>query len=163
MTGTGAAPAAAPSRVIVGPLSTQGGFQYWYLVCLPDCMIAVPQSIGAFFALGLSNSLGRAPGPVSVVVKYLLQPHAIKFRQGIEATLQNAPALRLRGKPNVVYPTTQLKAISYTQKKGAPLVASDLVLETTAGKRHRYGIVPADFEKVSRQLKQMYPAHLRQS
>jgi hypothetical protein len=60
---------------------------------------------------------------------------------------------RLRGKPNVVFPTTQLKAISYTLKKGAPLFASNLILETKTGNKQRYGVVPADFEKVSSQLK----------
>jgi hypothetical protein len=149
--------AAAPTRVLVGPLSTQGGFQYWYMVCFPDCMVAVPQGIGAFFALGISNSVGRAVGPIGVLVKYLLQPRALAFRQRIEATLQSTPSLRLRGKPNVVFPTTQLKAISYTLKKGAPLFASDLILETKTGNKQRYGVVPADFEKVASQLKQMYP------
>jgi hypothetical protein len=90
-----------------------------------------------------------------------LQPHALAFRQRIEATLQSTSSLRLRDKPNVVYPTTQLKAISYTLKKGAPLIASDLILETTTGNKQRYGVVPADFEKVSSQLKQMYPTHLK--
>jgi len=35
---------------------------------------------------------------------------------------------------------------------------SDLVLETKTGSKQRYGIIPADFEKVRSPLKQMYPA-----
>jgi hypothetical protein len=157
MPNTGVAPAAAPTRVIVGPLSTQSGFQYWYLVCFPDCMMAVQQNIGAFFALGMSNSLGRVFGPVGILVKYLVQPYANAFRQRIEANLQSTPGARLCHKPNVVYQTTQLKAITFKLKKGAPLISSDLILETTTGRKQRYGIVPADFEKVYSQLKQLYP------
>ena len=44
MASTGVAPASAPGRVIAGPLSTQGGFQFWYLACFPDCIVAVQQS-----------------------------------------------------------------------------------------------------------------------
>src|ERR1700737_351794 len=99
MPSSGVAPAAVPTRVIVGPLSTQSGFQYWYLACFPDCVVAVQQSIGAFFALGMSNSLGRVFGPVGVLVKHLVQPHAHAFRQRIETTLQGAPSASLRGKP----------------------------------------------------------------
>jgi hypothetical protein len=130
------------------------------LACFPDCVVAVQQSIGAFFALGMSNSLGRTFGPVGILVKYLLQPHAQAFRQRIEATLQNTPSARLRSKPNVVYQTTQLKAITFKLKKGAPLILSDLILETTTGSKQRYGVVPADFEKVHFQLKQMYPTQV---
>ena len=73
---------------------------------------------------------------------------------------RSTPSARLRVKRNVVYQTTQLKAITYKLKNGAPLILSDLVLETKTGSRQRYGIVPADFDKVYPQLKQMYPTQV---
>ena len=158
MASTGAATGLAPTRLIVGPLSTQGGFQYWYLACFPDCVVAVQQSIGAFFVLGMSNSAGGACGLIGIVIKSLLQPRAQAFRQRIEAALQSTSSARLQVKPNVVYQTKQLKAIAYKLKSGAPLILSDLVLETKTGSKQRYGIIPADFEKVRSPLKQMYPA-----
>jgi len=158
MASTGVAPATAPARVIVGPLSTQAGFQFWYLACFPDCIVAVQQSMAAFFMLGMSNDRSRgAFGLLGLLVNHLLKPRAQAFRQRIEATLRSTPSARLRGKPNVVYQTTQLTAIHYKLKRGAPFVTSDLVLETKAGRKQRYGIFPPDFEKVYPQLKQMYP------
>ena len=157
MANSGAALAPTPARIIVGPVSTQAGFQYWYLACFPDCVIAVQQSIAAFFALGMSHSGRGAVSPVNFLVQRLLQPSAQAFRQRIESALQSTPRERLLAKPNVVYPATQLKAMLYQNKKGAPLILSDLVLETNTGSRQRYGIVPADFERVYLQLKGMYP------
>lgn len=159
MTSTGVAPASAPTRVIVGPLSTQAGFPYWYLACFPDCVVAVQQSIGAFFVLGMSDSAGRAFGLVGILSNTCCR-RAQAFRQRIEAALQSTPSSRLRVKPNVVYQTTQLKAITYKLKRAPPLILSDLVVETKTGSRQRYGIVPADFEKVYPQLKQMYPTQV---
>jgi hypothetical protein len=158
MASTGAATGVAPTRVIVGPLSTQGGFQYWYLACFPDCVVAVQQSIGAFFVLGMSHSAGSAFGLIGILIKSLVQPRARAFRQRIEAALQSTSSARLKVKPNVVYQTNQLKAMTYKLKNGAPLILSDLVLETKTGSKQRYGIIPEDFEKVRPQLKQMYPS-----
>jgi hypothetical protein len=58
MANIGVAPALAPNRIVLGPLSTQGGFQYWYLACFPDCVVALRQGIGAFFVLGMANDDG---------------------------------------------------------------------------------------------------------
>ena len=160
MANSGAALAPAPARIIVGPVSTKAGFQYWYLACFPECVVAVQQSIAAFFALGMSHSSRGAASPISFLVQRLVQPSTQAFRQRIESALQSTPKERLLAKPNVVYPATQLKAMIHQKKKGAPLILSDLVLETTAGSRQRYGINSADFEKVSSQLNQMYPAKL---
>jgi hypothetical protein len=96
MASTGAATGLAPTRLIVGPLSTPGGFQYWYLACFPDCVVAVQQSIGAFFVLGMSNSAGGAFGLIGIVIKSLLQPRAQAFRQRIEAALQSTSSARLQ-------------------------------------------------------------------
>jgi hypothetical protein len=155
MASTGAAP--APARVIVGPLVTQAGFQYWYLACLPDCIVAVRQGIGAFFALGLSHNIAHAFGLLGALVKHLLQPRAQSFRQQIEARLQSVSAAQLRTKPNIVFPVSQLRSITYKAKKGAPLFMSDFALEAMTGRKTTYGIAPADFEKIISQLKQMYP------
>lgn len=155
MPGTAAAP--APAQVIVGPVITQGGFQYWYLACFPDCIIAVRQGIGAFFILGISNSSTHLFGLLGVLLNYVLQPKARAFRERTEFALKTTPIARLRTKPNLVHEVGKLRAITYTRKKGAPLVLSDLVVESLSGTKTKYGINPADFEKVSAQLKQMYP------
>lgn len=149
--------ASAPSRIVVGPLVTQGGFQYWYLACFPDCVVAVQQGIGAFFALGLSNSMGSAFGLLGGLVQVALRPRAQAFRQRIEFALRNTPTTRLRMKPNVVYQTSELMAITYKQKKGAPLILSDLTLELANGVKKRFGVAPVDIEKSLAQIKQMYP------
>src|SRR5882672_10176114 len=115
MANIGVAPALAPNRIVLGPLSTQGGFQYWYLACFPDCIVALRQGIGAFFVLGMSNDDGvsypASFGLVGVLVNHLLKPQARAYRQRMEAMVQNSPTSRLRTKPKVVYEVTQLKAI----------------------------------------------------
>jgi len=157
MPSAGAAPATTPAKVVVGPLTTQGGFQYWYLACFPDCIIAVRQGIGAFFALGLSSSAGHAFGLLGALINYLAQKKAKVFRERTEATLKSTPSTRLCSKPNVVFRASELQVISYKFKKGAPLILSDLTVETTTGSKQRYGINPVDFEKIQAQLQQMYP------
>jgi hypothetical protein len=120
-------------------------------------VVAVQQGIGAFFMLGMSDPIGLAYSPVGILAKYLLQPRAQAYRQKTEATLQKAQIARFRAKPNVVFQTPKLKAITFKFKKGAPVVSSDLVVETKTGSKQRYGINPADFEKVYPQLQQLYP------
>jgi hypothetical protein len=158
MANSGTALAATPARIIVGPVSTQAGFQYWYLACFPDYLIAVRQSMAAFFALAMSHSGRDSVSPITFLVQRSSQPSAQAMRQRIETALQSTPKERLLGKPNVVYRATQLKAIVHKSKKGAPLFLSDLMLETTLGSRQRYGIASVDFEKIYSQLKEMYPA-----
>jgi len=157
MASLGTAPALKLTRIIVGPLVTQGGFQYWYLACFPDHMVAVRQGMSAFFALGLSNSMGRVFGLVGALVHHFLQPRSQAVRERIEATLQSTSSVRLSVKDNVVFQAVQLKVITYKLKKGAPAILSDLVLETKTGSKQRYGINPTDFDKIRLQLKQMYP------
>jgi hypothetical protein len=151
------ATAPAPAQVVVGPVLTQGGFQYWYLVCFSDSIVAVRQSIGAFFMLGLCGGATHQFGLLGVLMNHLVQPKAEAFRQRTEFALKTAPVARLRTKSNLIYEVGKLRAISYKQKKGAPLILSDLILETMEGKKMKYGINPAAFEKASAQLKQMYP------
>jgi hypothetical protein len=161
MTGFGVAPApvTTPSRAILGPLSTQSGFQYWYLACFPDCIVAVRQSMGAFFMFGLAN--GAAPsmfGLLGVLINHLVRGKVQSFRQRIEATLASTPTSRLRMKPNVVYQTMQLKSITFKPvKNGGGLILPDVILETQDGRKQKYGMQPADFDKAWTQLRQMYP------
>jgi hypothetical protein len=88
MANTGVATALAPTRLVLGPVSTQSGLQYWYLACLPDCIVAVRQGIGAFFVLGMSNDDGVTYpalfGLVGVLVSHLLKPKALAYRQRME-------------------------------------------------------------------------------
>jgi hypothetical protein len=130
MANIGVAPALAPTRILLGPLSTQSGFQYWYLACFPDCIVALRQCIGAFFVLGMANDDGVSYpalfGLAGVLVNHLLKPKARAYRLHVEAMLQSSPTSRLRTKPNVVYEVTQLKAIECKTKKGAPLILWNL-------------------------------------
>lgn len=157
----GVAPALAPTRILLGPLSTQSGFQYWYLACFPDCIVAVRQGIGAFFVLGMANDDGvtypHLFGMAGILVNHLLKPKARTYRLRTEAMLQSSPTSQLRTKPNVVYEVMQLKAIQCKAKKGAPLILSELVLETKSGSKQKFGVRPAAFKKACEQLKQMYP------
>jgi hypothetical protein len=161
MANIGVAPALAPNRILLGPLSTQGGFQYWYLACFPDCMVALRQGIGAFFVLGMLNDDGVSYpalfGLVGVLINHLLKPKARAYRQRMEAMVENSPTSRLRTKPNVVYEVTQLKAIQCKARKGAPLILSELILETKSGSKQKFGVRPAEFKKACEHLKQLYP------
>ena len=158
MANSEAAPASTPARIIVGPVSTQAGLQYWYLACFPDYVIAVQQSMAAFFVLGMSHAGRDSVTPISYLAQRFLQPRTQSYRRRIENTLRTAPRERLMRKPNVVYPATQLKAIVHARKNGEPLFLSDLIFETTNGDRQRYGIVSADFERIYPQLEEMYPS-----
>jgi hypothetical protein len=161
MANSGVATALAPTRLVLGPLSTQGGFQYWYLACFPDCIVAVRQGIGAFFLLGMSNDDGVTYpalfGLVGVLINYLVKPKARAYRLRMEAMVQSTPTSRLRTKPNVAYDVRQLKAIICKAKKGAPLILSELILETKSGSKQKFGVRPAEFIRACELLEQMYP------
>jgi hypothetical protein len=162
MANIGAAPALAPTRFVLGPLSTQGGFQYWYLACFPDCIVAVRQGIGAFFVLGMANDDGVTYpalfGLTGVLINHLLKPKARAYRLRMEAMLQSTQTSQLRAKPNVVYEVSQLKVINCKAKKGAPLILSELILETRRGTKQKFGVRPDEFKKACEYLRQMYPA-----
>ncbi len=161
MANIGVAPAVTPTRVVIGPLSTQSGFQYWYLACFSDCIVALRQGIGAFFILGMSNDDGVSQpalfGLAGVLVNHLLKPKALAYRQRMESMVQSTPSSRLRTNPNVAYEITQLKAITCKLKKGAPLILSELIFETKSGSKQKFGVRPAEFKKACEHLKQMYP------
>jgi hypothetical protein len=164
MASTGTAPAAVPTRAVVGPLFTQAGFQYWYLACFPDCVVAVRQGIWDGLMLAMSGT-GKAPMPVYFgllggLVMQLMKGSGNKVRQRAEAALQNIPTSRLRLKPNLVYQTMQLRSISFKRSKFAvpgSLITPDIIVETKSGGKQKYGIQPLDFDKACAQLKQMYP------
>ena len=119
------------------------------------------KGIGAFFVLGMSNDDGVSYpslfGLVGVLVNHLLKPKARAYRLRMEAMAQSSPTSRLRTKPNVVYEVTQLKAIECKAKKGAPLILSELILETKSGSKQKFGVRPTEFKKACEHLKQMYP------
>jgi hypothetical protein len=159
------APAPVPTRAIVGPVLTQAGFQYWYLACFPDCVVAVRQGIWDGLMLAMSGTgTPKVPalyaGALGVLVMHLLKGRGQKVRQRAEMTLQSTPTSRLRLKPNVVYQTMQLRSISFKRSKFAvpgSIVTSDVIFETKSGGKQKYGVQPLDFDKSCEQLKQMYP------
>jgi hypothetical protein len=161
MVNIGAAPKLASTGVVIGPIFTQGGFQYWYLACFPDCIVALRQGIGAVFVLGMANDDGVTMrglfGLAGILVNHFFIPKARAYRLRVEAVLRNTPTSRLRSKPNVVYEVTELRAIKCVAKKGAPLILPELILETKNGSKQLFGVRPAEFKRACEYLKQMYP------
>jgi hypothetical protein len=160
MPSTGFAPAPLPEREIVGPCLTSGGFQYFYLVCFSDCVIAVPLGIWT----GLMVALSRSAGPPVLGLLWALlialgAKRGQKLQKQTESDLARTPSARLRAKPNTVYLKSQLRSITLKHSKFAvpgSLLTPDIILETQSRKK-KFGIHPADFAKASEQLKQMYP------
>jgi hypothetical protein len=160
MANTGVAPATAPSRAIVGPCVTSLGFQYWYLACLPEAIVAVPQGIWTGLMLAMSNSVAPRLGLVQALVVMLASKRGQTLRASIEPMLQNMPDSRLRSKPNTVILTNQLRSITFKRSKFAAagaLITPDIILETRNGKKQTYGIQNPDFDRACEQLLQMYP------
>jgi len=156
-----AIPASTPSPAIelVGPVSTQGGFQYWYLVCMADTIVAVRQGIAAFFMFGLSN--GAIPpvfGLIGGLLTYLVQGKSKKYRQQTEASLLRMRKATLQTKPNVTYQLEQVKSISFKDvKNGGNLILPDIILEMMNGSKQKYAIQKGDFDKARAVLEQRYP------
>jgi hypothetical protein len=161
MANIGAAPALAPTRVLIGPVFSHGGLRYWYLACFPDSIVALRQGFGASLVLGMANDDGVPMrglwGNAALLVNHVLKPRARKYRLRAEAMMGNTPTSQLRLKPNVVYDVTELKVIKCIAKKGAPLILPELVLETKTGGRQMYGVRPDEFKRACELLKQMYP------
>src|SRR6267142_2269027 len=129
MTSTGVAPAPAtsPSRTIVGPFLTSAGFQYWYLACLPDCVVAVPQGMWTGMMLALSNSVPPIFGLLGALLVHLGSRRGQKLRVQIEATLQSTPDSQLRMNPNTVFPIAELRSIAFKGGKFAHAPAGSLI------------------------------------
>jgi hypothetical protein len=159
MATTGIARAQTVTPAVIGPVSTQSGFQYWYLACFPDCIVAVRQGIGAFFAFGLLN--GAVPGifgALGALINVLVKGRAQDFRSRTEADLHRATVARLRVKGNILYSISQVKLLTFKNTKlGGSLILPDITIETANGKKQKYGVLRADFDKACDQLKQIYP------
>ena len=84
----------------VGPVISRGGFQYWYLACFPDSIIALRQSTGAFFMLGLCDGTSH--------------------RQHAEFAIRTTFAASLCTKPNVAYEVGKCEVSLITRKKAHP-------------------------------------------
>ncbi|HEY4905024.1 MAG TPA: hypothetical protein VIH89_16235 [Candidatus Sulfotelmatobacter sp.] len=159
MSGTGFAFAPAATPAFVGPVKTRAGFQYWYLACFPDCVIAVRQGALTGLLLGLSGPIPRArfAGLGYFTMAFLMKRGNAKRRQ-VEADLPNIPTSRLRMEPNLVFAVAQLRSIAIKGGEFAGVVIPDLILETSNGSLHNFGIPPKELPIVSAQLQKMYPA-----
>lgn len=158
MTSTGVASATAPTRGIVGPFFTAFGFKYWYLACLPDCIVAVPQGGWTSIMLAMSNNVASMFG----LLGGLAAGHGHSLHTRIQATLPSTPDSQLRMKPNTVFQIAQLRAINFKAGKFAKapagaLITPDIILETKSGSKQKYGVHGPDFQKACAQLRQMYP------
>jgi hypothetical protein len=158
MASTGTALASAPTQAIIGPVLTQAGFQYWYLACFPDCIVAVRQGIWTGLLLAMSGTVLPAHfGLLGVLVGILMKGRGEKRRQQVETAIASTPTSRLRMKPNIVYLTTELRSITFKSKSLGTLITPDIILETRNGRKQKYGIQKPDFEKACVQLTQMFP------
>jgi hypothetical protein len=136
---------------------TASGFKYWDLACLPDCIVAVPQSLWTSVMLALSNNVAPMFGLLGGLAA--ARGHSLHAR--ITATLPNTPDSQLRMEPNAIFQIAQLRAINFKGGKfaNAPagaLITPDIILETKSGKQS-YGVHGPDFQKSCAQLRQMYP------
>jgi hypothetical protein len=134
MTSTGVAPATTPSQAIVGPLFTASGFKYWYLACLPDSIVAVPQGFWTSIMLAMANNVAPMYGLLGGLASG--RGHSLHAR--IAATLPSTPDSQLRMKPNTVFQIAQLRAINFKGGKFAhapagALITPDIILETKSG------------------------------
>jgi hypothetical protein len=154
-TGTAIAPS---TREIVGPVFTSAGFQYWYLACYPDCVVAIPQGALTGLFLGMSNSVALHLGLLGALIVSLMRGRGQILRQQSVAAIEATPTSRLRMKPNNVCQVSQLRSIRFKPvKNGGGLISPDLVFEFKTGRKQKYGIQAADFEQACQQLKQLYP------
>jgi hypothetical protein len=151
--------AIAPStREIIGPVFTSAGFQYWYLACYPDCVVAVPQGALTGMFLAMSNSIAPHLGLLGALVVGLMRGRGQVLRQQSVAAIEATPTSRLRSKPNNVCQVSQLRSIRFKPvKNGGGLISPDLIFELKTGRKQKYGIQAPDFEQACRQLKQLYP------
>ena len=155
--------APAPTRAILGPCSTQGGFQYWYLACFPDGIVAVRQGIWAGLLLAMSGTVVPARlGILGVIAGTLLQGSGEKRRRQVEAALAKSTATGLRRQPNLSYPVSQLRAITFKTNSFGTLITPSIILETSNGKKEKFGIQKPDFEKAVPLLKHMFPTLCRE-
>jgi hypothetical protein len=159
MAGTGFALAPAPTRTIIGPLQTEGGLRYWYLVCSSESIIAIRQ--GFWTGILLTYLSGKFPEmylySALTLLFGLLNKYAKRRRLQIEAKILNLPASTLRMKPNRVFEIWLLRSIAL-KGFGFGLITPDITLETINGSKQTFGILKADFEEACPQLEVLYPS-----
>lgn len=157
MAGTGVA--SAPTRSIIGPCLTQAGFQYWYLACFPDCIVAVRQGMWSGLLLAMSGTVPPAHlGLLGYLLVLAMKGRGQKRRQQVEAEVAATPTSRLQMKPNLVYQMTELRSITLKAVGFGTLITPNIILEMKTGSKQKFGIQKPDFEKACEQLKQIYPA-----
>ena len=156
---TGTAPALSQNHAVLGPASTQGGFQFWYLACFPDRIIAVRQGVGAFFLLSFAyGGLKAHFGLLGILVSWLVKGPVKNYRVKTEAQLGKLQPMQLQSKGNITYNASELKSITCTNvKKAFSAFQPKITLEMASGKSQTYLIPSTDFEPVCARLKQMYP------
>jgi hypothetical protein len=159
MSTTGFAPATS-GRAIVGPVCTSLGSRYWYLSCFPDVFIAVRQPFftGLAFALS-SDNRPLVFGVMNQLVADIVTKPGRRLRKQVPARLERMSDSQLRSRPNTTIPISQLRSIVF---KSSPLarfglVFPEIILETTTGKKHVYGLMNTNFDQACSQIRQMYP------
>jgi hypothetical protein len=149
---------ASSTREIVGPVFTSAGFQYWYLDCYPDCVVAIPQGALTGLFMAMSNSVALHLGLLGALIVSLMRGRGQILRQQCVAAIEATPTSRLRAKPNQVCQVSQLRSIRFKPvKNGGGLISPDIIFELKTGRKQKYGIQAPDFENACRQLKQLYP------
>jgi len=155
MATTGVARAPAAKTTVLGPLITSSGFKYWYFVCDPECIVAVPQPF--LTGILLANAQGKH-SPFGLAGALLLTFGKRKHEK-LVAELQRTSIGPLKLAPNQVFPISGLRAILGRPSRlgSGGLFTSDVILEKNNGAKCAFG-VSTNFLAVCAQLKQLYPA-----
>lgn len=123
-------------RVVVGPLFTHAGFQSWFLVCLPERIVAVP--MGLWFAIIANKAatlfVGGAAGGAMAASGEKVQ--AKKVSRLME--LPEADVTSQRGA--VVYSTSDLSSVTFKRRA---LSSPEIIVANRNAGRRVYGIMNA--------------------
>ncbi len=155
----GLAPAKIANRAIVGPFFTAGGARGWYLACFPDSIVPQPQGLSGFW-LAVSHLKIPIRGLGSLLAN-LMYGYGPRLRKRTEERLADTSDSQLRA--HTGFPISQIRSIVSCRGKFAwsGVATPSIVLETTDGGQHKYGVNLPDFEKACAQLQQMYPDHCK--
>lgn len=125
-----------PERAVVGPLFTHAGFQSWFLVCLPERIVAVPK--GLWFAItGNKAAALFVRGAVGSAMENAGEAAHVKH---VAQLAQLSDTALIAGKGHVCFKANELSAIHYKKKA---LTSSEIILQRRDGTKVTFGIMNA--------------------
>ena len=151
---------APTGKAIVGPVFNSSGFKFWYMVCTPESIVAVPYGMWTSVLLSQANNV--ATTAMFGLVGALLSNKGKSTRTRIETELQSVHPAQLRMQPNVFIPVGQIVTISFKGERWASghtgaLITPDIIVETKTGGKRKFGCYGPDFQNANVDLRRMYP------